>query len=373
MVQYLGDTPKARNFICQQIVENMEKVAVLAITKNGIKIASLIKQIFPTWEIFAPIKFQDSTTNASWYEDQTGAKIAELFGKFDGMVCLFSLGAVIRLISPHLKDKKTDPAIIVIDDKANFVISVLSGHLGGANELAEEIAKKLGATAVITTAADVNKTIPVDLLGKEFGWKIEGDHNITRISALMVNEEKIAVYQDAGEKNWWIRELPKNVTIYNTLEKLTQSDSKGFLLISDRTFDDEVIKNAVVYRPQTLVAGIGLHTNTTKDKIKESLSFCLQKHGLSSKSLAKLASLKKPTQIQGLVEAANDLGVSVEYFEREELAKINIPNPSDMVQAYEGTPSVSEAAALKASQGKLVVEKQKFPPDLTIAIARIEK
>ncbi len=351
----------------------MENVAILAITKNGIKIASTIKQFFPGWEIFAPSKFQDSIIDARWYDEQTGAKIAELFGRYDGLVCMFSLGAVIRLLAPYLKDKKTDPAVIVIDDKAGFVISALSGHLGGANELTEEIAKKLGAVAVITTAADVNKTIPVDLVGREFGWKIDDDSNVTRISALMVNEEKIGIYQDAGEKNWWKGDLPKNVTVYDTLEKLRQSDSKAYLIVSDKEIDSETAKKSVVYRPQTLVAGIGLHGDTSKEKIKESLFVCLSKYSLSSKSVARLVSLKKPKDIQGLIDAAGDLGVSLEYFDRDDLAQISIPNPSEMVQAYEGTPSVSEAAAIKASQGKLVVEKQKFPPDLTIAIARIEK
>ncbi|MFY9301471.1 MAG: cobalamin biosynthesis protein [Candidatus Nitrosotenuis sp.] len=351
----------------------MEKVAILAITKNGIKIASTLKQSFPGWEIFAPSKFQDDSVATSWYDEQTAAKLAELFGKYDGLVCLFSLGAVIRLIATHLKDKKTDPAIIVIDDKASFVISALSGHLGGANELSEEIARKLGATAVITTAADVNKTIPVDLLGKEFGWKIDGDSNVTRISALMVNEEKIGVYQDAGEKNWWNGDLPKNVAVYDTLDKLLKSDTKAYLIISDKNLDGDIARNSVIYRPQTLVAGIGLHGDTTKEKIIESLLFCLSKYGLSPKSIARLVSIKKPKQVQGLVDAAGDLGIPLEYFERDELAQISIPNPSETVQAYEGTPSVSEAAAIRSSRGRLVVEKQKFPPDLTIAIARIEK
>jgi cobalt-precorrin 5A hydrolase len=351
---------------------SMEKVAVLAITKNGIKIAHTIKQSFPGWEIFAPSKFQDQTS-ITWYEDQTSAKVAELFGRFDGLVCLFSLGAVIRLVSPYLKDKKTDPAIIVIDDKASFVISVLSGHLGGANELTEEIAKKLGATPVITTAADVNKTIPVDLVGKEFGWKIDDDSNVTRISALMVNEEKIGIYQDCGEKNWWKTELPKNVTIYDSVEKLKESDSKAYLIISDRMIDSEILKNSVVYRPKTLVAGIGLHGDTTKEKIIECLQSTISKHNLSAKCIARLVSLKKPADVQGLIDAAKDLDVPLYYFEREDLAQISIPNPSQMVQAYEGTPSVSEAAAIKSSGGRLIVEKQKFPPDLTIAIARIEQ
>ncbi|HSA97537.1 MAG TPA: precorrin-3B C(17)-methyltransferase, partial [Candidatus Nitrosotenuis sp.] len=89
----------------------MEKTAILAITKNGIKIASTIKEIFPKWQIFAPAKFADST-NANWYDDTTTAKIAELYKNNDAIVCIFSLGAVIRLIAPHLGDKKTDPAVI---------------------------------------------------------------------------------------------------------------------------------------------------------------------------------------------------------------------------------------------------------------------
>lgn len=351
----------------------MDKVAILAITKNGIKIASTLKRSFPDWEVFAPSKFQDNTISAVWYEEQTSAKIAELFGKYEGLVCLFSLGAVIRLIAPYLKDKKTDPAIIVIDDKASFVISVLSGHLGGANELTEEIGKKLGSTPVITTAADVNKTIPVDLIGREFGWKIENDSNVTRISALMVNEEKIGIYQDAGERNWWKSELPKNVTVYDSIENLKQSNSKAYLIISDRMFDDEILKNSVIYRPKTLVVGIGLHGDTTKEKIRDCLDVSLAKYQLSPKCIARLVSIKKPKDIQGLIDAAKEIGVALEYFERDDLAKIKIPNPSQMVEAYEGTPSVSEAAAIKSSGGTLVVEKQKFPPDLTIAIARIEK
>ena len=353
-------------------MSSMEKTAILAITKNGIKIASAIKGIFPAWQIFAPSKFAD-TTDANWYDDSTTAKIAELYKNNDAVVCIFSLGAVIRLIAPHLGDKKTDPAIIVIDDKANFVISALSGHLGGANELADEIAKKLGSTAVITTAADVNKTIPVDLVGRKFGWTIDDGSTVTKVSALMVNEEKIGVYQDAGEKDWWDGSLPKNVTVYDTIEMMEKSDSKGFLIITDKRITGEILKNAVVYRPKTLVVGVGLHADTTKDKILNGLNTSLEKFGLSPKAIARFASLKKPQDINSLIETARDFGVSVEYFEREDLARVKIPNPSVMVEAYEGTASVSEAASILSSNGSLVVEKQKFPPDLTIAVSRIEK
>ncbi len=348
----------------------MDKISVLAITKNGVKIGENLKRIFPDWSIFAPSKFSNEENKIVWYSEPTSEKIIELFKNSNALICLFSLGAVIRLIAPHLKDKKTDPAVIVIDDKTNFVISVLSGHIGGANKLTQEIAEKLQALPVITTAADVNKTIAVDLVGREFGWKIEDDSNVTKISAHMVNEEPIGVFQDAGNQNWY-KELPKNVSIYKNLDDLKQSNSKAHLIISDRIIDKELSKESVIYRPPSLVIGIGLHWDTTKETIKKGIQSCLDKFNLSSKSVTKLVSIKKPQDVQGLIELGEEMKIPVEYINREELAEISAPNPSDTVKAFEGTASVSEAAAIKVSGGKLIVEKQKFPPDLTIAIARI--
>ena len=350
----------------------MERISVLAITKNGVEMGLSLKNLFPDWQIFAPSKFSDNNEMINWYDDSTSIKIVELFRSNDALICLFSLGAVIRLIAPHIKDKKTDPAVIVIDDKAQFVISVLSGHLGGANELSNNIAEKINATPVITTAADVNKTIPVDLVGKEFGWKIDDDTTVTKVSAFMVNKEKIGVFQDAGEKDWWKKELPNNVSKYENFEGLKNSDSKGFLIISDQIFKDKILENTVVYRPQTLVVGVGLHWDTSKDTIKNGLKSSLEKFHLSSKSLARFVSIKKEKDVEGLIELGKEMDIPIEYIDRVDLADVITPNPSKTVQAFEGTSSVSEAAALKSSNGELIVEKQKFPPNLTIAIARIQ-
>lgn len=350
----------------------MENISVLAITKNGIKIGLKLKQHFVSWKIYAPEKFSDNNKDIIWYTETTTNTIEKLFKTNDALVCIFSLGAVIRLISPHMKDKKTDPAVLVIDDKANFVISTLSGHLGGANELSNEVAKKLDATPIITTAADVNKTIAVDLVGKEFGWRIDDDSPVTKISALMVNEEKLGVFQDAGDKNWLNQKLPSNVTMYTSIEEMKDSESKGYLIISDKKIEDKkILENAVIYRPPTLVVGIGLHWDTTKETIMENLDLCLKKFKLDKKSILKFVSIKKKQDVQGLIDLSKDIGVQVEYFDKEELAEITIPNPSKTVQEFEGTASVSEAAAIKSSAGNLIVEKQKFPPNLTIAIARV--
>lgn len=350
----------------------MEQVSILAITKNGIEIAREVKKHFPSFTIYSPKKFSDLGTDVMWYDQDTSKKIGELFETKEAIICLFSLGAVIRLISPHLKDKKVDPAVIVIDDRKNFVISVLSGHIGGANRLTEEIAREIGAISVVTTAADVNKTIAVDMIGRDFGWTIEDESTVTKVSALMVNEEKIGIFQDCGEKKWWDKQFPKNVIIFNDLEEMIKSDCIGFLIITDKLLDGGFLKNSVVYRPKSLVIGIGLHWDTSIDTIRNGITSCMSQHGLSMKSISKITTIKKPKDVAGLINFGKEIGLPVEYFEKNKLSEVITPNPSPTVRKFEGTASVSEAAAILGSNGKLIVEKQKFPPDLTIAVARIE-
>ena len=347
----------------------VDNISVVAITKNGINTGKKLKDIHPDWEILAPAKLSDGTVNITWYQESTTEKIAKLFKSNCALICIFSLGAVIRLVAPHLQSKKTDPAVIVIDDKASFVISVLSGHLGGANELAGGIASEIGAVPVITTAADVNKTISVDLVGRKFGWKIDDESTVTKVSAYMVNGEKIGVFQDAGRTDWYDK-LPKNVRLFDSMEEMKRSGAKAFLIISDRVLKGDYLRDSVVYRPPSLAVGIGLHWDTPKKTIIDGMETCLARFGLSIKSVFILASIKKTQEPRGLAEAGEELGMDVEYTDRDELSKIPAPNPSETVMAFEGTASVSEAAAIKAAGGNLIVEKQKFPPNLTIAIAR---
>ena len=348
------------------------KVAVLAITKNGVGIGARLAAEFPDMEVYAPGKLARKDTQASWYKESTTAMVGRLFKRYDALVCIFSLGAVIRLIAPHISDKKRDPAVLVIDDTLTYVISVLSGHIGGANQLARDIAAKTDATPVITTAADVNKTIAVDLVGRSLGWVIDDESTITATSAHMVNGERIGLYQDAGSPDWWPGMLPGNVTKYDNMEMMAGSDCQAFLIITDQnSIPHHIRQRGVVYRPPTLVAGVGLHQTTTPEKIVKGIEECLARHNLSLLSVAKLASIKKPIPVPGLAEAGRRLGRPITYVERDRLAQAETPNPSRMVAKFEGTPSVSEAAALLVSGGELVVEKQKFPPDLTVAVAKI--
>jgi len=350
----------------------MHKTAIVAITKHGIEIARRIKQKMPEVEIYVPAKHNDGETDISWFSEQSTQLVANLFKTCDALICVFSLGAVIRMVAPHLVDKKSDPAVIVIDDRANHVISALSGHLGGANALARLVASFLNAQSVITTAADVNETIPVDLVGREFGWAIENFENVTKTSAFMVNEEKIAIYQDAGEKNWWHAPLPKNVTLVDSIEQVKSPEFKAGLVISDRAISDpEIMSKSVVYRPKSLVVGIGLHWDTSKDVIESGIKTVFDEKGLSFRSIRNTASINREAKVKGLEEFSKQYGIPVEIYNKDMLAEVNVPNPSTTVQEFEGTPSVSEASSLLSSKGGLIVPKQKFPPNLTIAVSRV--
>jgi cobalt-precorrin 5A hydrolase len=348
------------------------RVAIVCITKNGINISRRIREKIPTASIYAQSKHKDSSDGIIWFEKNTKIMIEEIFKEYESIICIFSLGAVIRLISNLLKDKKTDPAVIVIDDKANFVISALSGHLGGANSLTKSIAEFLNSTPVITTAADVNETIAVDLLGSDFKWSIENFENVTQVSAHMVNEEKIGVYQDAGETRWWNKELPKNVTILENIDELKSDDFKAGLIISDRIITDPLIVNkSVIYRPKSLVVGLGFHWDTTLEEIEDGILKVLGENRLSLLSIRNLSTLNRGKSPASLASFSDKHGIPLEFYDKERLDKIMVPNPSDVVKKYEGTSSVSEASSILSSGGELIVTKQKFPPNLTVAVSRI--
>ncbi len=183
-------------------------------------------------------------------------QIGDIFSSYDQLAFFVSLGAVVRLIAPHLKSKEEDPGVVVVDDVARFVIPVLSGHIGGANAFAEQLADLLGATVVLTTASDASKTIAVDILGRELGWKVEAPKiNITRVSANVVNEESIALVQECGAKDWWTRStpIPKNIHLFEHFNQVDLDQYKSVLLITQREIPDEIWQQLderlVVYRP----------------------------------------------------------------------------------------------------------------------------
>jgi cobalt-precorrin 5A hydrolase len=236
------------------------RVVLVAITKHGAQQTADLARQLPDAHVCVAEKFAPlmaGLPNAvRAYVGAFRDEIAALFADYDQVVFFVSLGAVVRLIAPHLKSKDEDPGVLVVDDAAQFVIPVLSGHVGGANVMAEQVAALLGATAVLTTASDVGKTIPVDILGRELGWKVEAPKiNITRVSAHVVNGEPIAVVQEAGSLDWWTRPtpLPANIHRFARFDEVDLERFKAVLWITQADVSAErwsaLAERLVVYRP----------------------------------------------------------------------------------------------------------------------------
>jgi cobalt-precorrin 5A hydrolase len=240
--------------------ETAVRVVLVAITKHGAQQTADLARQMPGASVCVADKFAPLMAGlpnpVRAYGGAFRDEIATLFADFDQVVFFVSLGAVVRLIAPHLKSKDEDPGVLVVDDAAQFVIPVLSGHVGGANAMAETVAALLGATPVLTTASDVGKTIAVDILGRELGWKVEAPKiNITRVSAHVVNGEPVAVVQEAGSPHWWTRPtpLPPSIHRFERLADVDLARFKAVLWITHVPVTDahwaELHERLVVYRP----------------------------------------------------------------------------------------------------------------------------
>lgn len=242
------------------------KHAIISITRHGVLLAERIATLLPDAQVYAPRKFAagGAAPTTRFYDGTTGSQIARLFAEddtIDAIVAIFSLGALVRMLAPLLESKTSDPAVVVVDEGGRFVIPVLSGHLGGANALAGRLAEALGAQAVLTTASDSRATLAVDLLGRELGWTLEASHEaLVLAAAAVVNDEPVAVVQEAGAANWWAHHangrhgpLPNNLTLFFRLEDVDPQAFSAVLWISRRAMPDAYAKTldgrCVVYRP----------------------------------------------------------------------------------------------------------------------------
>ena len=197
-----------------------EQLAIYAISQRGAQLAARLKASLGG-DVYAPERFVATPgQDAHPFDDGSiSATLQSRFRAYRQAVLIMPVGSAVRLIAPLAVDKRTDPAVVVVDEAANFAVALLSGHLGGANELADQVGAVLGARPVITTAAEALGTIALDLLGRDHGWTIEDDTSLTQASAALIAGEPSGVLQDAGQEDWW-RAAPRNVQRYASLEDL---------------------------------------------------------------------------------------------------------------------------------------------------------
>ena len=290
----------------------------------------------------------------------SGTAYDELMDRFQALIFIGALGICVRGIAPFLKDKKTDPAVVNLDVQGRFVQPVIAGHLGGANKLARELSRLLGAVPVLTTVSDTTDLWSLDLLPRQFGWSLETKAPLTRLIAAFVNREPVALLLEARDEGSLHLECtaPGHVQIFYDVRRLNASDFG--LIIAVTPYLHDLGEKLIYYRPRMLSLGMGCQHGLPTDGLAAKVAGLLSRHRLSALSVRELVSAELKQDEKALQQLAQGWDIPFRPYASEILAAYGVPNPSEKVEQVAGTAGVAEAAAMHASGNSLIVEKQKF-------------
>ena len=371
------------------------KIAIMALTIGGKQLALKLADLYQTdgfeAQVYLPQKLKvdyelhDEKFNVNnlhlieetsilareicYYDKSFKALITDLFADYQGLIFVMATGIVVRILAPLLKDKRTDPAVLVLDEKGEFVIPLLSGHLGGANALANKLASLLGATPVITTSTDVQSKLAPDVLAREFNLDIEPWENLVQINSLLANGAEVGWFTEPnlvevlGSENKALKFQP--------LQKVLMP-YQGLVFVTNKLFQNTA-KPHLFLRPKNLILGIGCRRGTAKEDIIRAINKTLAQAGVSIKSLAKLASVDIKSDEQGILEAAEYFEIPVEFYEKQRIQEAFKLWPemskSNYVRKQIGVDGVCEPVAMLGGKKTTLLMKKQAHQGITTALA----
>ena len=366
------------------------QTAIVAVSRPGAALARRLAESVGDASLYLERRTGEGDTgagNAEIYDLPLRPVIQDLFARCDALVVFLPVGAAVRLLAPVLGSKRQDPAVVCVDEAGRYAVSVLSGHIGGADALAHRVANALGAQAVVTSASDALEVTAIDMVGRDAGWRIEASPtDLTRAAAAVVNGDLAALWVDPESGAKWPEDSPLTPSIVrvSSLGGVRESRFAAALIVSDRLFALDTGRPLVTYRPPTLVAGVGCRRDVSEEHLRELLLHTLEEHGLAAMSIGSIASADIKADEAGLLTLAETLAVPLQTYGADQLNAI-VGNPTDNSAAatklHHPTPSaaqnllgvfgVSEPAAMLASGADGVIVPRTKSDRATIAIARI--
>lgn len=333
-------------------------IAVIAVSPQGITIAEQLKA-----------EWQEQLTIFSTHQHSSVESIRNIkehvdahFGDYSAWVFIGAMGICIRTIAEHVQHKYHDPAVINIDSTGRFVVSVLSGHVGGANELTEHIASLLGAQAVVSTQTDNTGLWALDLFSRKYGWaQVNNMGGLNKPIALYTNGKPTALLLEVRDK--FTLELERthaeHVDIYYKREDLDESKYELILAVSPRVY--ETSKPCIQYIPKSLALGLGCRYQCAPKDIPEYICNEIRRLGYYPEAIKRIGTIDLKKDEPLLKEMLQLLNIEeADIYTSEDLAPVEIKNPSDYVFKVTGVYGVAESASrLSARMGSIVIEKQK--------------
>lgn len=344
-------------------------LAIVAITPGGADLARRLGECLPEAEVHLPERFRRDD-RCRYFDGPAASALPRLFARCEGLVCIMATGIVVRVLAPHLKGKEQDPAVVVCDEAGRHAISLLSGHLGGANELARQVAAACGAQAVITTATDVNGLPAWDEVARVEGLPLEPLRAIRRLNSLLLEGGRIALIDPRGRIAPRYAEV-SSVRCAASLADAQQAGAEGTVWVTNQSVSDlKERDNLLLLHPKNLVVGIGCNRGTPAAEIEAAVMETLAEASLSPLSLTAVATIVEKADEAGISAFARGFNLPLEYHAAEALNGVNAPSaPSAHALAAVGAKGVCEPAALlSAGGGPLLVGKQKRG-NVTVAVA----
>ena len=326
-------------------------------------------------DLFLPLKLHGVEKDAfvNFYTDMQQA-IAQVFFEYEQLVLIMASGIAVRLIAPHLTTKWRDPGVVVMDDGGKNIISLLSGHWGGANDLTKKLAAVLGGNPVITTESDVEGFPAVDLLVKALtgGRKPADPAALKHIQTAILNGQDVGFYPKA------LKFFPgmaghTNLHFYDTVEELYLSGcSAGLIACGHAIHPVEVKENFYLVTIRDLVVGIGCHKGAGADEIEQGINSVLAESGLSDTALALVCSIDKKSAEAGLLEYGRSHRLPLKFYTAEEINAVKAPSPaSKHALKVMGAQGVAEPCAILGARGGELLTHKKKLKYMTVAVARI--
>lgn len=307
------------------------------------------------------------------------------FGRYDSLICIMATGIVVRILAPLIVHKTSDPAVVVLDQKGKYAISLLSGHLGGANDLAREMAAISGGEAVITTATDVAGELSFDTFAKKHDMAIENIGQLKHISSALLSGKKVNVFTDKNAAELYpelAKEQKRGMIAILPLSEFFKTyaieSNIPAVVIDERLFvSNSTVPQAapVLYlRPRTICAGIGCKRNMEQKPIEEALLQTLKEEGIHPLSLKCIATIPLKSHEPGIIGTAANLNVPLQIIPTEEIENLDINQlgiqTSEFVASQTGVLSVSTACSyLASSKGTILRDKAKYK-GITIALSK---
>lgn len=302
--------------------------------------------------------------------------VTSIFNEYDGLIFIMATGIVVRVVAPLIKDKRSDPAVVVMDDAGIHAISLLAGHIGGANELTERVAAVVGARPVITTATDVANLPAPDVLSVKMELAIEPFEDLKSINAAIVAGEKVPFFidQELAQASRYARIATEYGVELLDMQQLKEGATyDAAVVITDKEL---YLPQLHIYlRPTTLSIGIGCRRDATSSQILAAIYDACHKIGRSVNSIAIISSsIAKQDEI-GLLAAVQQIEVPVEFYANDQLQEVIDVyrlDVSKFVQEEIGVGNVCEASALLSARAASLLLPKTVYPKVTVAIAEVK-